>query len=775
MPPHCEPDNSGPECAILWFGSNINELSNETVDSRILYAACGDAIDGGLPCLIQGGPARLVYFPVTTTNGGFCAGNGSTVTRTDAPSVVSALGTEFTSGTAYVSFETLYAAFRPSQADKAGALQIGPTFSNAIFSFRSDEISTNCYTRGFGGLSDEGAFGTGTQLNFADLNYPISASAYQCQDQCYSVSSSVCYNTSIGGGPVTIGSSVSYSTLYGCSYSYVNYPDAFCSTIWDNFNPLLAVPTRLRELAPEWSTCSFWHDRQPNVIFDPPTALHQVDAAATPTSPNAAATIAASPSPTVTPIVGPTGTMSQDEPSPATNVGTVPTASNPEPIAVPNDDAPQNNGPLTRVELASSPDSPFPSSSALEQDDPSSSAVADPVSFILEHLTDLSTMSTQRSEADSNTIAAADTDQDFTIAFSTASTSEITAVRSIGAAIWTPSIAAADPVADIDLGNTTVQATLFGGSALAVGGSTIAIGQAATVGDALLSFASSGVAVHIPTATSDTNILELPKPTGTIAILPIGNDDPVTASFREDGKTVVVDGTILSIGGSAATINGKTVTLVLGGVVVGGSTYAPTPATALDHFSSATALVTLPGNGGVVTATFDANSHVAEVAGQTVTLGGAAVTIDGLAASLASDGLVINSRTYAPTSAATAPGELTTLFDGDHTFTGAFFSSKGLVGIGGTRLTVGGSAITFDGVVITAATNGLKTLSSGSQSGHQTSPSSTPASSSNALPSAVSTSTSRSAAAAKHSIGFPTLAILVVLLPSLLGVCEHIL
>lgn len=259
------------DCAVLYFGTNLQSLSsdifaNEWAMNRLL-GACGYPLDAEVPCLVQGGPVEVMYFPVSTTGGDLvgCV-EGTTITPAEEPAPVTTLGMTFHPDKVYVSFETLYAAYRSLNGPGGAAVQIGKGYSNEIFEFRSDEISTNCFATSF---SIEGGhnpgYGPGTQLNYADLNYPPPATAYQCQNQCTSTSSEV----SPDGMNVTI-------------YTLLPNP---CETIWDNFNPLIAVPTRLKSMHPEWASCRFWNYRQANIVFDPPIALTQAAAVAKPTLP----------------------------------------------------------------------------------------------------------------------------------------------------------------------------------------------------------------------------------------------------------------------------------------------------------------------------------------------------------------------------------------------------------------------------------------------------------------------------------------------------------
>ncbi|KAF2167171.1 hypothetical protein M409DRAFT_54362 [Zasmidium cellare ATCC 36951] len=286
--PQCRPNQD--DCAVLYYGTNLTDYSDRDFARVRLYGACGDPLDSTFPCLIQGGPVQLLYFPVTTTGGGLCGPDGTIVTPTSAPKPITTLGTTLFPDSVYISFETLYAAYRPFTGPGGAAAQIGPTFSNTIMAFKSQEISTNCYATWWNQTQTSiPGYGPGTQLNFADLNSPVSASAYECQNQCLD------YSVPYTGGE------------YVTQYLQPNW----CETILDNFNPLIAVPTRLRDMVPEWKKCKFWSPRQANVIFDPPQALTEASLEAKPTAPPGYSNPSPSPTPTP-PVALPTGTAEQE-------------------------------------------------------------------------------------------------------------------------------------------------------------------------------------------------------------------------------------------------------------------------------------------------------------------------------------------------------------------------------------------------------------------------------------------------------------------------------
>lgn len=247
------------DCMYLYYNTSLS------ADDVVLLGACGSPAHLYQPCLIGGGPVRLAYFPVTTTNGDLCLGNGSTITSMDGPSTIDALGTTLTSGSVYLSFQTLYA------YQDGFDVRIGPNFTDFILPLPSSAISTQCG----GWFSAQGA---GTAVNWADFNSPVPASAYACENRCTT--------------------ELSYIVVNGTGHRYTPPPQ--CYTIWDDFNPALAVPTEARDLVPEWSTCSFWDAVLPNFLFDPPIALRPAGAIASATLPGSGEVTTTSASPAST-------------------------------------------------------------------------------------------------------------------------------------------------------------------------------------------------------------------------------------------------------------------------------------------------------------------------------------------------------------------------------------------------------------------------------------------------------------------------------------------
>lgn len=237
----CTPDPG--MCRQWYYGSNIRHQ-----DENELINQCGFPAHLDAPCLIGGGPVRLVYFPVNNGPSNACANSSSPFSpapREALSTALTTLGHTFDPSSVYLSFRTLYASYDGFWD------RLGPTFTNLLLPLPSTAISTQCGP----------AFGPGTPLVYADLNRPVPASAYSCQNRC----------------PATLTSSC--ETCLG----YTATPASECATIWDDVNPVLAVPTEVRQLAREWEKCEFWDVNIPNFWFDPPIALEAVSAIATPT------------------------------------------------------------------------------------------------------------------------------------------------------------------------------------------------------------------------------------------------------------------------------------------------------------------------------------------------------------------------------------------------------------------------------------------------------------------------------------------------------------
>ena len=518
----CTPD---PEvCRIWYYDSNI-----QIKDDHELVRQCGMPAHEGAPCLIGGGPVQLVYFPVSTIQGNLCGHNGSTFsiqpTQIGSPATVTTLGHAFTSGSVYLFFQTLYASYDGFWD------RIGPTFSNYILPLPSSAISTQC-----------DGWGRGTSLDYADLNWPVPASAYSCQNRCSVIWTSECSDL--------------------CSvYTKPNPPE--CNTIWSDVDPTLAVPTQVKDLASEWSTCSFWDFNIPNFWFDPPIALQQQTAMATPTMDPTSVTTAAAPSSTVrSPYPRNTATAESRDPS---NTGTA--AGRPDPAETASRDQ--------RRTKAGDGDPGHTDTRSLDMPRKTSQN---------EHAPPEHTTSARPTPAAAVSILAhalssnvRETDPAMRSMVSAAHAIASSLVRTVGQG---------HPNGDHSVTGAVI--TLSGKPYTAVqssdniilGSTTLGAGQHATISGQKVSVGSSEVVVGTTTAA----FTALPAATNTaIAFSPVdrGQHDPskAHASVLAAGSltltesavatnAVVIDGTTLTVGGQKATISGNIISQGSSGLVL---------------------------------------------------------------------------------------------------------------------------------------------------------------------------------------------------------------
>lgn len=121
-------------CRLWYYESNVRNVSED-----LILGQCGLPAHLDEPCLIGGGPVRLIYWPVAENP--VCGMNSSFVNSTSqsVPATITTLGTTFTSGSVYLSLKTLYAYY-----DGFFQETIGPNFSDYIVPLSSEAISTHC-------------------------------------------------------------------------------------------------------------------------------------------------------------------------------------------------------------------------------------------------------------------------------------------------------------------------------------------------------------------------------------------------------------------------------------------------------------------------------------------------------------------------------------------------------------------------------------------------------------------------------------------------------
>ncbi|KAI7214431.1 hypothetical protein KC333_g6019 [Hortaea werneckii] len=175
----------------------------------------------------------------------------------------------------------------------------------------STDISSIC-----GSIS---GLGSPQSFNYGDFNSPVPASAYRCQPKCFEAPPNGV--TSVGNATYWAHSDRTFVTLWTYFSSTPWAKENQCSTIYDDYKPILSIPTEFSAMTPavdvgDGITCSFEFNSEA-IFYDPPSALAPAASLALPSKPKTNAAQSTSISP-ITPSQGP-------EPS------SVPTPSVPKP------------------------------------------------------------------------------------------------------------------------------------------------------------------------------------------------------------------------------------------------------------------------------------------------------------------------------------------------------------------------------------------------------------------------------------------------------------
>ncbi|KAK3068947.1 hypothetical protein LTR53_013085 [Teratosphaeriaceae sp. CCFEE 6253] len=282
-----------------------------------------------------------------------------------------------------------------------------------------------------------------------------------------------------------------------------------------------------------------------------------------------------------------------------------------------------------------------------------------------------------------------------------------------GAATVAPSSSAGGLGVVATVGGQILSADPSDPSAVVVDGQTLTQGQTSTISGTLVSVASGSIVV----GGSGT------QPASTIAIPTAGSstgDGGLSTTLTMDGHTltapadssdpsvVVVDGTSLTLGGSAATIQGVTVSLAASGLLADGSVViAATPAV-LGTVTANSQTLTLEQVGGQ-TLVVDGSSTAILGSNGRATVAGVTLSVEpaGGSAFVVADGSqTVPLLAQATVAAGGDPQAVVTI--GSHTL--AVTKADGLASdlvVDGTMLQPGGSALTIDGTVLSVNTAGL--------------------------------------------------------------------
>jgi hypothetical protein len=181
-------------------------------------------------------------------------------------------------------------------------------------------------------------------------------------------------------------------------------------------------------------------------------------------------------------------------------------------------------------------------------------------------------------------------------------------------------------------GQTFTASPASSGGAVVIDGTTISVGQAAaTLHGATISAASGGIVVDgstMPYSDQTAVLADSHKLTFT------ADGQTFTASPASNGGAIVVDGTTITVGRPAATLNGATISAASNGIVVDGSTMSYADASG----SGRPAVLTLGSN----VATASEVSGVFAIGTVALTAGESGTIISGHVVSVASTGIVVD-------------------------------------------------------------------------------------------------------------------------------------
>ncbi|KXL49682.1 hypothetical protein M433DRAFT_20741 [Acidomyces richmondensis BFW] len=657
QPQPCKPS---PEDCQLWYEDSNIPLRN----NYELLTLCGYPAHLNQSCIFGvSGAVQLYYFPVTTINGSLCSKVHPTIPASPTgtgPNIVTRDGHIFTSGTVYLSIQSLFATY-----DGFGNT-IGPTFRDIFIPLKSDEISTQC----------SGDY-TNTPLTYADLNWPVPASAYKCQDRC------------------------SVQSLMG-------HVPPQCNTIWSDVNPDLAIPTKkLMAMVPEWSSCAAGDGNQRDYFFDPPVALQQQPLIATVTVPTQPTSTPAAPS------------ASLHSPGPAVTSSTLMSA-------LPTTET------ETKESAKSMPSNPLidftPTSFYLSSS--LSSGVGATIKFTsvasdaqLTSTTDGNAESVQRtllsnSDATQPTAAVISILSAALSSLEAGSTTSTGFQSSLGDTATSPELITTAMTGNIlSIGSTSLT-MIRASSHIIVGSQSLIAGEETTLSGIIISVGSSNVIVDPNTLTASgllqpTNSAS-PQPT----VLAAGSVTITVSSISGHPSMIAVDGATLSIGAPALTADGQVLSEGSNGIDLLNSGAASPTEYPLPLIATAPAGSVLTANGVTVTASYvSGQSDLAVIDGTALSAGGSPATMaDGKTVSLASNGLVLlvspTPQVFVPISGAQSrSGSRLVLGFGSLTITAEVgLGTANAASFDGTTLSAGGFPISIDGVTLSKGSSGLVML-----------------------------------------------------------------
>ncbi|KAI7091825.1 hypothetical protein KC356_g339 [Hortaea werneckii] len=259
----------------------------------------------GLPqCLQNFASVRLLYWPVSVDPGDLCNSGRSTMTLgptiSGKPNTYKIWNTTLTSPTVYIQFDGTWV-YESS----------GSTTSNQsrlLMAHSSTDISSICGT--ISGIGSPQSF------NYGDFNWPVPASAYRCQPKCFEAPpNGVSF---VDNATYWAYSDRTFVTLWTYFSSTPWAKENQCSTIYDDYKPILSIPPEFSAMTPavdvgDGITCSFEFNSEA-IFYDPPSALAPAASLALPSKPKTNAAQSTS----ISPITHTQGPEPSSVPNPST-------------------------------------------------------------------------------------------------------------------------------------------------------------------------------------------------------------------------------------------------------------------------------------------------------------------------------------------------------------------------------------------------------------------------------------------------------------------------
>ncbi|KAK4549695.1 hypothetical protein LTR36_004996 [Oleoguttula mirabilis] len=656
---------------------------------------------------------QLLYWPVTTISGNLCQGNVSTTTMAPTisgkPNTYVTWNTTLTSPTVYMAFDGtwVYTSAGATYSDQ----------SRLLLPQSSTAVSSLCGKLG-------GGYYPPQAVDYANFNYPAPASAYRCQPRCFTNPLVFSYYnaTNTYQGFTEPDTTVLASTETYEVGSYNTYAsENLCSTIWDDYAPVLSIPAVFTSLAPAGQagslSCPFLFNSDA-VFFDPPKALTQVSSVVGPSDPGTTAvTTAKTPSVTAEPVsvAGPTTPKQTSTPKPTA-----------EPTTSQYTAVPETQGGASSSDPPSTQDDPSIGGGNTANTDSTAAPATTTTRGIGAVIASVLGMTNSGSSADgSNTVASdpgdpvSSTTQQSSDLVDPVSVAEVQSVQ--------PSAQATGAVLTGSDGSvlTVAQPSSEGGGA-AVGSVTLTYGDSTSVpGVGVVLTGSSGVVAD--GTTFPYTALATPNPTGAVLT---GSDGSVQTVAQLSSGGVAVGSATLTYGQSTSLPGVGDVVAGSSGLVAAGSTVAysalvgaesatqtvqPSQSTLAGDARDQPTVVTIDGQ--TLTASLLSNGVVLENGQTTVTaLGnGAPITIGTQVVSAAASGQLVAGFSTINFSPAASAGLVFTL--GGHTYTadsatdfdigtGTTLTPGGVVTVSGTTFSLGpsGSYVIVDGTTQTLAT-----------------------------------------------------------------------